>query len=265
MKWYDWIVEKLGIDPASDRRATHILSELMKNKTPDLNELENLIEDRVVIVFGAGPSLSDHLSILKPYIRILHKELVLISADGATKALLEENILPDIIVTDLDGDLGAIVEAGRRGSYILVHGHGDNIELIKKYVSMFLNQGFKVIGTTQVEPLNNVFNFGGFTDGDRCVFLAHYFNASRIILAGMDLGYVIGEYSGRYFSEKPLLFKRKIVKLEITGKLLDWITCRHYIPTYTLSKSISNCILEVNENQLPIILRSSTKQFNLNT
>ena len=51
------------------------------------------------------------------------------------------------------------------------------------------------IGTTQTNPFNKVQNFGGFTDGDRGVFLASYFNAKKIILFGMDFGNQIGKFS----------------------------------------------------------------------
>jgi Uncharacterized Rossmann fold enzyme len=36
------------------------------------------------------------------------------------------------------------------------------------------------IGTTQTNPFNKVQNFGGFTDGDRGVFLASYFKAKKL-------------------------------------------------------------------------------------
>ena len=44
------------------------------------------------------------------------------------------------------------------------------------------------IGTTQTNPFNKIQNFGGFTDGDRGVFLASHFDAKKIILFGMDFG-----------------------------------------------------------------------------
>ena len=43
-----------------------------------------------------------------------------------------------------------------------------------------------VIGTTQIEPISDVYNFGGFTDGDRAVFLAEHFGAKEIELVGFD-------------------------------------------------------------------------------
>jgi uncharacterized Rossmann fold enzyme len=44
-------------------------------------------------------------------------------------------------------------------------------------------------------PVENVHNFGGFTDGDRCVFLAEEFGAKKIVLVGMEFGNIIGKYS----------------------------------------------------------------------
>ena len=46
-------------------------------------------------------------------------------------------------------------------------------DLWYKFVKEFAN----VVGTTQTEEFGKMKNFGGFTDGDRCVFLAEFFNA----------------------------------------------------------------------------------------
>ena len=58
------------------------------------------------------------------------------------------------------------------------------------------------IGTTQTNPFNKIQNFGGFTDGDRGVFLASYFNAKKIILFGMDFGNQIGKFSNTKKSDR---------------------------------------------------------------
>jgi len=75
----------------------------------------------------------------------------------------------------------------------------------------------RVLGTTQVEPFGKLFNFGGFTDGDRAAFMAHELGASRIYLVGMDLGAEIGRHSG----DKDI--GRKLVKLAICKELLAWL------------------------------------------
>ena len=41
------------------------------------------------------------------------KNVTKIVADGAVRALLEKNIKPDILVTDLDGDLDSIKKIGQ--------------------------------------------------------------------------------------------------------------------------------------------------------
>ncbi len=65
-------------------------------------------------------------------------------------------------------DVKAEIKASRMGAVMVVNGHGDIIPIINSIVPTLFN----VVGSTQAVPLANVHNFGGFTDGDRCVFLA---------------------------------------------------------------------------------------------
>lgn len=209
-KIYGKIAKILDIDPAKDMKAAEILDELVKEV--DIGLLENAISGKNVLVFGAGPSLKN--DILKVKSKGLNNVFTIISADGATKALLEEGILPEIIVTDLDGDIASIICANKKGAIIVVHAHTDNIELLRKYVPRFKNP----IGTTQTEETGKIQNFGGFTDGDRAVFLAENFGAGIIVLAGMDFGSEIGEYSGINKIKNPEI---KLKKLEIGKVLLE--------------------------------------------
>ena len=119
-----------------------------------------------IIVFGAGPSLKKHINKLKPEISANPDKFILISADGATTALMEENIVPHIIVTDLDGKLEDILNANSQGAFLVVHAHGNNLDALKSNLNDLKN----VLGTTQSYPLEYVHNFGGFTDGDRAYF-----------------------------------------------------------------------------------------------
>jgi hypothetical protein len=221
---YGEIAGILGIDVEKDREAARILDKLVgdSDKKFSLKIIGKLIKGRPVIVFGAGPSLGKDVGRIKA--EGLFGRCTLIAADGAAKALLERNIIPDINVTDLDGDMDAVFKANESGTVTLVHAHGDNLKRIRKYFPEF--KGI-VFGTTQipgnVETFKNIYNFGGFTDGDRCVFLAKYFNAKVIALAGMDFGSVIGEYSGTY----SLGFKLK--KMEVAKKLLAEISSENKI------------------------------------
>ena len=62
----------------------------------------------------------------------------MICADGAVTALLEEEIIPDIVVTDLDGKIEDIIDSNKNGAVMVVHAHGNNMENIKKYVPVLI-------------------------------------------------------------------------------------------------------------------------------
>ncbi len=203
---YEQITKELRLDIGKDRKSAELLNSLIRKA--DINQFYS-IKKKCVIVFGAGPSLTLDIDQIKT--ESLQKECILIAADGAVKALLEYKLIPRIQVTDLDGDTDAIINANKRGTITVVHAHADNIDKIIKYVPDMEN----VVGTTQVKPFGKLLNFGGFTDGDRAVFLADHFKAGIIALAGMDFGSEIGEYSGDYNKE----FKLK--KLTIGKTLLE--------------------------------------------
>jgi uncharacterized Rossmann fold enzyme len=81
--------------------------------------------------------------------------------------------------------LEALLTASRKGAVTLVHAHGDNMEAVEKYVPLFEGP---IIPTVQCAPPAGTHNYGGLTDGDRGVFLADHFGATRIVLAGFDFG-----------------------------------------------------------------------------
>ncbi|HEX55326.1 MAG: hypothetical protein DRO90_01640 [Candidatus Altiarchaeales archaeon] len=204
---YEKIKKLLGLDEEGDLKAAEILNEIVDK--PDTDSIKELIRGACVIVFGAGPSLEKDIEEIKR--NNLAKKCVVIAADGALVALMKNGILPEILVTDLDGDLERIERANRLGVITVVHAHSDNIEILKKFVPRLR----RVIGTTQVGKFSKLMNFGGFTDGDRAVYLADYFHAEMILLAGMDFGEKIGKYSGRYDE------KLKPRKLRIGKKLIE--------------------------------------------
>ncbi len=175
--YYKQILSEFGFEKKEDERSASILSELLVDKTlASEGELNGIIQGKDVFVIGGGKNLEIEFS----------KDLsqgVTIAADGTTSQLLKRNITPNIIVTDLDGNVEDQLKANENGALIAIHAHGDNIEAIKKWTPKF--QG-KIIGTVQCRPFGNLHNFGGFTDGDRCVFLAHHFGAKNIQLIGFD-------------------------------------------------------------------------------
>jgi uncharacterized Rossmann fold enzyme len=218
--WYRSIVETFGFDIREDQKAADVLSELIAKKALKLQNLKRKIKGKPVIVFGAGPSLDRNLREIVD--GGLHKKYVIISANGATTALLHTaKIVPDIIVTDLDGRIGDILKANREGAIVVVHAHGDNIEALKKYVPKIEGN---ILGSTQVEPRINVYNFGGFTDGDRGAFLAEEMGSKRIVLAGMDLGFKVGKYSKPNLRKGSRASLNKRKKLEMAKRLLTWLS-----------------------------------------
>ena len=211
--FYRSIIDDLGYSEDKDMESAKILDDILKNKDIDsvFERLRSLVNGKEVVVFGAGPSLLKGIDRYRDLIERLTK----ISADGATSALLEKEILPDVVVTDLDGKIEDLLKANEKGSIVIVHAHGDNIDKIREFGNKFGN----IIGTTQIDPskFEKLFNFGGFTDGDRAVFLAHSLNASKIYLIGFDFDGKVGRYS---FS-KDVVMKRK--KLEWCKRLLEEI------------------------------------------
>jgi uncharacterized Rossmann fold enzyme len=167
-----------------------------------------------------------------------------IVADGAVKALIENNIIPDILVTDLDGDEKSLKKIGKGKTIMVVHAHGDNFDKLE-LVSKFKN----CIGTTEAKSFGKIHNFGGFTDGDRCVFLAKHFKAKKIILFGMDFGNKIGKYSKTKITSK----KTKIKKLRQGKKLLEWIASKNSSDLYTTSKPIKG-FKKIYYNELESVL-----------
>lgn len=218
--YYKEILDDFGFSREGDENSAKVLDEILSQEgCLTLDDLSQIVgfSDKY-IVFGAGPSLKEHVKFLKENYDL--KDYVLISADGATTALIEERISPDIVATDLDGNMDDILLANLRGANIAVHAHGDNLDAVIKYTPFFSN----VIGTTQAQPVGNIYNFGGFTDGDRAIFLAVALGASEITLAGMDFGDIVTRYS------RPNLktdlaeadeFKKK--KLMYAARLAQWI------------------------------------------
>lgn len=224
--WYNKIASAFKFDRYEDQRATDILSDLIQNNYIELHEIKSIIQNRPVLVFGAGPSLEEDINRIEN-VRLFDKSIV-ITANGATSALLEMvNKAPHIIVTDLDGRFEDLLSANKRKSIMVVHAHGDNIPQILDYVPKLT----KILGTTQVEPRPRVYNFGGFTDGDRAVFLAVAMGAKMISLVGMDIGKIIGKYSKQYVKSQ----KRKLLKLKFCKELLEWLALRTKIDLYNLT------------------------------
>lgn len=226
-QWYKCILEAFGFDRDMDERSAETLNKILDEGTC-LKPHEIPVKKKVII-FGAGPSLKGNIRELKKYDLA---DFTLIAADGATTALREEGVIPDVIVTDLDGRIDDILHANSEGSVLLVHAHGNNLENIEKYVPVLKN----VLGTTQSVPLEHVHDFGGFTDGDRCLFFAVERGAEFIVLAGMDFGKVVTRYSRPDIgSDEGAADEIKELKLKYAKELVEWAAENEDVEIVTIS------------------------------
>lgn len=228
---YLYVIKKLNIDPIEDLKSSLLLNEILKNKPLEMaiKEAEKRIKGKTALIVGAGPHVFDDLA--KAERLGIAGEAVSIAADGASLAYEKHfNRPPDIIVTDLDGFPEEEVRMINERSLPFVHAHGDNAKRLVNFVPE-MNWA---IGTTQSFNLNRVFNFGGFTDGDRAVHIAISFGAEKIFLVGMDFGNVIGSYSNeeKYSKNKG----RKLLKLKIGILMLERIAAKTKTPIINLSK-----------------------------
>ncbi len=190
---YEEILADFGFDRARDEEAMRIASDLIAHKGIDSASVEVELERRIcgkeAMICGNAPCLER--DIMERGLEYHQRGRAIIAADGATSVLIHNAILPDVIVSDLDGYIPDIIYANRLGSILIVHAHGDNI---KKLRGVLPAVGANVMCTAQSGPItprghipeSGIFNFGGFTDGDRCVFIAKEFGAIRIELLGFD-------------------------------------------------------------------------------
>jgi uncharacterized Rossmann fold enzyme len=182
LRWEDWeplyreIIDDFNYSREEDAKAAKVLNALLANKRIcDDACIQNIICKEVTVCGGA--------SNLQEQLDEFGTAGTLIAADNATSVLLANGSLPDLIVTDLDGSVREQIMANAEGAVVAVHAHGDNIPALKEHVPHFNG---RIVGTTQGRELGVVRNYGGFTDGDRAIFLARHFGATRIRLLGFN-------------------------------------------------------------------------------
>jgi len=237
-KKYQEILQEFKFNEKQDIESAIILNSILR-KPISVKKIKKLVKGKTVFIIGSGPSLSVAIPVLKNF-----KTTLKIVADSALKSLIANGIKPDIVVTDLDGDKESLLRVGKTNSIFVVHAHGDNI------AKLSLVENFKnCIGTTQTKSFKNMQNFGGFTDGDRAVFLASYFEAKKIILFGMDFGKKIGRQS----HTDPKDRKIKLKKLRKGKSLLEWLAQKTGSQLFTTSSPISGFEI-ISYRELDIII-----------
>ncbi|MCX8184485.1 MAG: DUF115 domain-containing protein [Sulfolobales archaeon] len=172
---YDYILTSLGFSREGDYYSCRILDILLSTRMNvvlrSLRYIMELVSGRTVVVIGDSP-------------RSRCRKLggaVLIAADSSLEKCLEEGVVPDVVATDLDGISTNSLRL--KDTLFVVHAHGDNVDRVNRLLPSI--EGF-FIGTSQFKCSPRVEVPGGFTDGDRAVFLAYYYGAKKVYLQGFD-------------------------------------------------------------------------------
>ncbi|AIZ56362.1 6-hydroxymethyl-7,8-dihydropterin pyrophosphokinase [Candidatus Methanoplasma termitum] len=197
---YEDILYDFGYSRTEDESSARLLKAVMMNS--DLIFDDDIKVQRKATVFGCSDDLENEIEKDPP-------KGTLIASGSAVGRLKDIGIMPDIVVTDLDGDIMPQIEASKAGAVTFMHAHGDNSELIQRYAHSFIGP---VVLTTQSRPDNILSNYGGFTDGDRAVCIARHFGAKDILLLGFDFerpSEKAGTDSG--VKAKKLLWAKKII------------------------------------------------------
>ena len=174
---YREICADFGFDQKRDEDAALLLSGMVGGDVA-AKALET-VRKRMpleVVLCGAAETLGHELASLDP-------GTFLVAADGAATDILRAHLRPEIIVTDLDGDVDDQMSSNAQGSVVFVHAHGDNMRALRAHGPGFPGD---LVGTCQCRPPPGLFNFGGFTDGDRAACICAELGARRILLAGFD-------------------------------------------------------------------------------
>ncbi|HJK77516.1 MAG TPA: DUF115 domain-containing protein [Methanocorpusculum sp.] len=196
--YYSEILDFFGFSREDDERAAQILAELLPRD--NIAMLRDAVWGRDCIVCGNAPSLAAEIRSTD------FSGKVIIAADAAARVLLHAGHRPEVILSDIDGMDDDFLAMNDQGTILVLHAHGDNIPLVRSWVPKVRGP---VVGTTQATPLAHVYNFGGFSDGDRCVFCAYELGAAHVTLIGFDLD----DRSVDPVKHGKLMIARKLLKL----------------------------------------------------
>jgi 2-amino-4-hydroxy-6-hydroxymethyldihydropteridine diphosphokinase len=207
--FYERIAREFGFPFNREEQSANRLDELLPSaaRAEPLERIRHRLSGRDVIVVGLAPSAGP-----PPIWRLpsTGRTPVVVAADGAAETCLGAGIVPSVIVSDLDGPVASEVAANRRGSLVVVHAHGDNLAAVSEWVPQFPGE---LAGSWAGPPRPTLIDVGGFTDGDRAVFLAEQCGAQRILLWGFDFDRV-DEPEGAARS-------RKLAKLHWARRLIE--------------------------------------------
>ena len=188
---YLYISRAMGYSILKDQLTPLILLLLNIGRVRLGRHIVDILKDRNVFIFGGGGSLLRGVMEFRKWLDGRPRDGIrIVSCDVSTKILLSNNIPPDIVVSDLDGDPASLIKSSIDGAVMVIHGHGDNLYEVLK-ISRRLRS---LVVSTQVIPIPPLVNYYGYTDGDRAILMAIRAGARRIFLIGMDFRGIIDPY-----------------------------------------------------------------------
>lgn len=200
---YEAILADFGFERRADEMARDELVELLDGVWFDPSDLPDATGLSVAVA-GPAPGLEAGLDLARA------ADLV-IGVSAASDLLHLAGISVDLHVTDLDESRTILESLAADGVPMAVHAHGDNRNVIARRVPD-LNAA-SILPTTQAEPRAGIYNFGGFTDGDRAAFLADTMGATELVFPGWEF-------------EDDTVSPTKRRKLGWAERLLYWLELR---------------------------------------
>lgn len=216
MRFEEWepvyreILADFGFRESEDAASARSLIELL-NPSQTLPNVERTlagaISGRSFLILGPCLQKEDVERDLQTILGRTSSNLV--SVGEGTKNCLSSGIVPTMIFTDLDGFPASDVLANHKGAIAFIHAHGDNRLWLDEWVPRFIG---KVVPTCQCKPLEGIYNWGGFTDGDRAYCTLQHFGAARIELLGFDFDEPCGNKKSDISNKKKkLAWARRII------------------------------------------------------
>jgi len=200
---YEAILTDLGFDRSADETARDVAAEIAQ---PFDHDRLAYFDGATVAVVGAAPSLSTELVSFDAA-----SVDAVVAASTAVDVLTDHDIAVDLMVTDLDKNVGTACELTHEGTPVAAHAHGDNIPTIRKWLPRF--DPASTLVTTQAAPRGPVENVGGFTDGDRAAFISDAYGAAELRFLGWNF-------------DDPSVDPLKARKLRWAEQLLYWLERR---------------------------------------
>jgi uncharacterized Rossmann fold enzyme len=199
---YARIASELGYDLARERSAAEALAALLPTEARDspFQRCRARITGRTAIVVGLAPGAG------APPLHLL-------------RGSASPSVVPDLVVTDLDGPVPSEIAANARGSLVVVHAHADNREPVARWVPEFTGA---LAGSWAGPPTESLLDVGGFTDGDRAAYLAEAGGARSILLWGFAFD--------RAEERDPVERTRKLRKLAFARDAIGFLAASSSVP-----------------------------------